>query len=171
MKIASRHPLLFGAAMATLFAAGVYGCKDFLENAAAPQGTLDEGTLANKIGVEGSLIAAYRALDWTNGVGGNWGTAASNWVWGSVTSDDAYKGSEATDQPNINDIEAYHWATGDAESYLNDKWKGAYEGVVRTKIDLDGGERFISLRRALGVGGFGAIASGPSLGQPENQRE
>ena len=46
-----------------------------------------------------TLIAAYRALDCTNGVGGNWGTAASNWVWGSVTSDDAYKGSESTDQP------------------------------------------------------------------------
>ena len=136
MKIVSRHPLLFGAALFAVAAAGLYGCKDFLENAAEPQGTLDEGTLANKTGVEGSLIAAYRALDWTNGVGGAWGSAASNWVWGSVTSDDAYKGSEASDQPNINDIEAFHWSTGDAESYLNDKWRAVYEGINRTNATL-----------------------------------
>ena len=60
-------------------------------------------------------IAAYRALDWNNGVGGGWGNAASNWVWGSVTSDDAYKGSEASDQPPINDVEAYQWGTADVE--------------------------------------------------------
>src|SRR5688572_20447662 len=123
MTMASRHSLVFGATLLTVAAVGIYGCSDFLNKAAEPQGTLDEQTLANKSGVEGSLIAAYRALDWTTGVGGNWGSAASNWVWGSVTSDDAYKGSEASDQPNINDIEAYHWATGDAETYLNDKWR------------------------------------------------
>ena len=136
MKIASRHRLAFGVALATLVSAGLYGCDDFLEKASEPKGTLDEETLANKAGVEGSLIAAYRALDWTNGVGGNWGSAASNWVWGSVTSDDAYKGSEASDQPNINDLEAYHWATGDAEIYLNEKWRAVYEGVVRTNAAL-----------------------------------
>ena len=136
MKIASRHRLAFGVALATLVSAGLYGCDDFLEKASEPKGTLDEETLANKAGVEGSLIAAYRALDWTNGVGGNWGSAASNWVWGSVTSDDAYKGSEASDQPNINDLEAYHWATGDAETYLNEKWRAVYEGVVRTNAAL-----------------------------------
>jgi len=97
---------------------------------------LDESTLTTQPGVEGSLIATYRALDYTNGVGGAWGTAASDWVWGSVPSDDAYKGSEASDQPPINDIEAYHWATGDAESYLNDKWRGVYEGVVRANTTL-----------------------------------
>jgi hypothetical protein len=136
MKIVSRHPLLFGAALFVVAAAGLYGCKDFLENASEPQGTLDEQTLATKGGVEGSLIATYRALDWNNGVGGAWGSAVSNWVWGSVTSDDAYKGSEASDQPNINDIEAYHWSTGDAESYLNDKWRAVYEGVNRANATL-----------------------------------
>src|SRR5688572_31354784 len=44
-----------------IFAAGLYGCDDFLNNAAEPQGTLDEQTLANKVGVEGSLII-QRAL-------------------------------------------------------------------------------------------------------------
>src|SRR5687767_8217387 len=136
MKTVSKHPLLSGAAAFIIAGTAIYGCENFLTEAAVPQGTLDEGTLANKAGVEGNLIAAYRALDWNNGVGGNWGSAASNWVWGSVTSDDAYKGSEASDQPAINDVEAYHWSTGDTEGYLAEKWRGVYEGVVRSNATI-----------------------------------
>lgn len=136
MKTVSRHSAVFGAAFVILGGATLYGCKDFLTKASAPLGTLDEETLKTKAGVEGSLIAAYRALDWNNGVGGAWGNAASNWVWGSVTGDEAYKGSEASDQPPINDIEAYHWSTADAESYLVEKWRGSYEGVVRSNATL-----------------------------------
>ncbi|HJQ20367.1 MAG TPA: hypothetical protein VJ867_08475, partial [Gemmatimonadaceae bacterium] len=136
MKTFTRNPLLFGTTVLLLSTASLYGCKDFLENAAAPEGTLNEETLSNGSGVEGSLVATYRALDWNEGVGGGWGNAASNWVWGSVASDDAYKGSEASDQPPINDIEAYQWATADAEGYLNDKWRGMYEGVVRANATL-----------------------------------
>src|SRR5207253_4185154 len=83
MKIASNNRLLVGTAVLTLITAGLYGCKDFLANNAVPQGTLDEGTLSNKVGVEGTLIGAYRTLDCTNNTGA-WGCAASNWVWGSV---------------------------------------------------------------------------------------
>lgn len=136
MKFLTKHSYLVGTAVLTLVSAGVYGCTDFLASNAAPQGTLDAGTLANRAGVEGNLIAAYRSLDWTTGVGGEWGSAASNWVWGSVTSDDAYKGSDASDQPSINDLEAYNWGTGKAESYLNEKWRAVYEGVVRSNATL-----------------------------------
>src|SRR5688572_635184 len=136
MKTVSRHPLLSGTAAFIIAGTAIYGCENFLTEAAVPQGTLDEGTLANKAGVEGNLIAAYRALDWNNGVGGNWGSAASNWVWGSVTSDDAYKGSEPDDQPNINDIEAYFWSTARSEVYLSEKWRASYEGVVRSNATL-----------------------------------
>jgi hypothetical protein len=136
MKTVSKHPLLLGTTLTILASVTLYGCKDFLTSNSAPQGTLNEQSLATRQGVEGNLIAAYRALDWNTGVGGAWGNAASNWVWGSVTSDDAYKGSEAIDQPPIDDIEAYQWGTGDAESYLNDKWRGMYEGVVRANATL-----------------------------------
>jgi len=136
MNRLTRNPLLFGTTVLLLSAATMYGCSDFLDNAAAPEGTLNEETLSNATGVEGSLIATYRAIEWNDGVGGAWGNAASNWVWGSVTSDDAYKGSEKDDQPNINDIEAYFWGTADAESYFNDKWRGMYEGVVRANATL-----------------------------------
>jgi hypothetical protein len=140
----SRHPLLFGTAALIVAGAALYGCKDFLESAGVPQGTLDEKTIVNRAGVEATLIAAYRSLDWNTGVGGNWGSAASNWVWGSATSDDAYKGSEASDQPPINDIEAYQWSTADVHGYLNEKWRAMYEGVVRTNATL----RFLEQVRA-----------------------
>lgn len=134
MKTFYRFPLVFGTACLMLVAGATYSCKDFLVG--TPQGTLDERTLASRVGVEGTLIAAYRALDWTTGVGGAWGSAASNWVWGSVPSDDAYKGSEPTDQPPITDIELYNWSTEGTDSYLNDKWRGVYEGVVRSNATL-----------------------------------
>jgi hypothetical protein len=135
-NVSRRRALLLWTAFLGLTGATVYGCEDFLNEAAAPQGTLDEGTLTNRAGVEGTLIAAYRALDWNGAVSDNWGNAASNWVWGSVASDDAYKGSESNDQPDINDIEGYHWATANAERYLNQKWRGAYEGVVRANAAI-----------------------------------
>src|SRR6266542_969410 len=128
MKIVSKHPVLVGTAFMVLATGALYGCKDFLSNAATPQGTLNEGTLANRVGVEGTLIGAYRTLDCTNATRANWGCAASNWVWGTVAADDAYKGSDGTDQPPINDIEGYHWGTPDAETYLNTKWGIVYEG-------------------------------------------
>jgi hypothetical protein len=114
--------------------AGVtYACSDFLET--PPQGALDEGVLKNRAGVEASLISAYRLLDTPSSIF-SWGDAASNWVWGSVTSDDAYKGSEATDQPAATDVELYNWSTAAADDYLNQSWRGDYEGVVRANATL-----------------------------------
>ena len=136
MNRRSRLRVQIGAAALGLGALTFYGCKDFLEEAAEPQGTLSGETLATPAGVEGGLIAAYRTLDCTDQTNQNWGCAASNWVWGNVTSDDAYKGSEASDQPAINDIEAYHWSTAGTESYLNTKWRHVYEGVTRANAAL-----------------------------------
>ena len=134
MKTLKRLQLLGTTALVMLLAGVLYSCKDFLNG--APQGTLDEATLTNRVGVEGNLIATYRMLDCTNGTQADWGCAASDWVWGSVASDDAYKGSEASDQPPINDIEAYAWGTGDAESYLNTEWRAVFEGIVRANATI-----------------------------------
>ena len=135
MKIVSKHPLLVGTAVLALATGAIYGCSDFLSASATPQGTLDEGTLANRAGVEATLIGAYRPLDCTNSSGA-WGCAASNWVWSSVASDESYKGSTGADQPPINDIEGYHWGSAKAEDYLNQKWSHVYEGVVRSNATL-----------------------------------
>jgi len=136
MKIVSKHPVLVGTSLLLLASAGMYGCKDFLKNNETPQGTLDQSILANASGVEGSLVAAYRALDCTSVIQANWGCAASNWVWGNVAAGDSYKGSDITDQPPINDIELYHWGTPDAETYLTEKWRITYEGIARANATL-----------------------------------
>lgn len=132
MNSSKNRTLALSTAM-VLLAAGAYGCSEFLE--APPQGTLNELTLANAEGVEAALIATYRALDRIGGFGG-WGAAASNWALGSVPSDDAYKGSEASDQPAINPIEIYQWSAGTGESYFNDRWNVLYEGVSRANATL-----------------------------------
>ena len=135
-RAASRTALL-GAAFPILVAAlTMSACKDALTTAAQPQGTLNSTSLANKAGVEGTLVGAYRALDY-NGTVGAWGNAASDWVWGSTTSDDALKGSTFNDQPGIQDVDQYNWSTGNTDGYLNDKWRGAYEGVSRANATLN----------------------------------
>src|SRR2546422_7901223 len=128
-----RQKLLVGTGLLILLGGVTYSCRDFLET--EPQGTLRSSSLVTKVGVEGSLIAAYRVLDCSNATnGGNasiWGCAASDWGWARVPSDDAYKGSEATDQPRATDIELYKLTTRSAENYLDNKWLSVYEGVVR----------------------------------------
>ncbi len=126
---------LFRGTAVVIVAAGVtYACKDFLNIPA--QGTLDQSVLTSKSGVEATLVAAYRSLDCSSSSAGSWGCAASNWVWGSVPSDDAVKGSNAGDQQPINEIETYFWSTGTSSDYLNQKWSQVYEGVVRTNATL-----------------------------------
>ena len=127
MTKVSRKRVLLGAAAILCGVGTLYGCSDFLTDASKPQGTLDSSTLSNLAGVEGTLIAAYRQLD-----RGVFGGAANNWVFGSMTSDDAYKGSEASDAPALDPIEQYQWSAAGVEGQLNDKWSSDYEGVVRS---------------------------------------
>lgn len=130
----SKYTLLWRSAVLVLALAITYSCKDFLQTPA--QGTLDENALATKGGVEGSLIAAYRVLDCNGATQANWGCAASNWPFGSITSDDAYKGSEDSDQPQATKIELYAWDSDQAQDYLGVKWAAVYEGVVRANSTL-----------------------------------
>ena len=99
--------------------------QDFLSEAATPQGTLDETTLADSRGRRRHADRSVPNAGLHRHTNGNWGCAASNWVWGSVAADDAYKGSDGTDQPPINDIEGYHWGTPDAETYLNNNGRSS----------------------------------------------
>ncbi|MBK9492270.1 MAG: hypothetical protein IPO07_28400 [Haliscomenobacter sp.] len=109
---------------------------DFLD--VAPQASLDEGTLGNQQGVEATLISAYSMLDGWNDDWGSfgipWGAAGSNWIWGSVPSDEAYKGSEPGDQLEIQLVELFQWAPGNG--YLNFKFLALYEGIARSNATI-----------------------------------
>ncbi len=89
MKKSNFRFLIFCNVVASTF---LYACKkDFLEK--APLGTLDETTIANKAGVEALLIGAYAQLNGFSGAFGGFYSTPSNWAFGGVASDDAYKGS------------------------------------------------------------------------------
>ncbi len=105
-----------------------YACsKSFLDKPSL--GTLDPGTLANSAGVQGLLIGAYSLLDGYGGQGQGWEASASNWVYGGVASDDAYKGSDGGDQPDIIPIETY--SETPADYYFNNKWRMCYDAIQR----------------------------------------
>ena len=118
--------------------ATIVACSDeFLE--APAQASLDAGTLANDAGVEASLIGTYSMLDGWNGNGGAlgpaWPTAGSNWIWGSVLSDDAYKGSDPGDQQQTQILEIYEFDAGN--QYYDGVFKSRYEGVARANATIN----------------------------------
>ena len=119
---------------AILLGVVVFSCKkSFLER--PPEAAFNEATLANEKGVNAVLIGAYAALDgwadngWSNAAGNPWPTAGSNWVWGSVTSDDATPGSQPNDQPGVEKMNRYQYQTDD--NYFRAKYQAIYWGVGR----------------------------------------
>jgi surface antigen len=102
--------------------------KDFLNR--PPLGSLSPSVVTNQKGVEGLLIGAYAFLDGTGGrTNSNWSSASSNWVYGSVVADDAYKGSDPSDVGEIATMES--WQTTATTGGPGDKWSAMYEGVQR----------------------------------------
>lgn len=102
-----------------------YSCKkEFLDR--PPQGVYSEAQLANKKGINGMLISAYATLD---GRQQTWYEGGSNWVWGSVTGGDALKGSEASDQVDINPIMKYDFSPTNPQ--IGNKWSGLWDGVAQ----------------------------------------
>jgi hypothetical protein len=101
---------------------------DFLTK--EPLGVVGEAQLATEKGVDALLIAAYGQIDGLGSANnGTWASAPSNWIYGSVASDDAYKGTDNLDQPPATQIERFiHTPT---TSYFNQKWISLYDGVSR----------------------------------------
>lgn len=97
-----------------------------------PKGQASEENFHSKKGVDALLTGAYAVVDGTHlGTDGMvWASAVSNWVWGSVASDDAYKGSDYGDQATINPVEGFF---ADADNgYVDNHWEPLYDGIVRT---------------------------------------
>ncbi|TAF96364.1 MAG: RagB/SusD family nutrient uptake outer membrane protein [Cytophagia bacterium] len=121
----------------TLLAAALVGvstsCSDeFLQ--VQPTAVLGDASLTNRDGVNFLLIGAYSMLDGVQtNVGSpnaDWHGAVDNWVYGSVMSDDAYKGSTSGDQPEITFIESYNIQADN--SHFAGKWRAVYDGVARS---------------------------------------
>jgi tetratricopeptide (TPR) repeat protein len=107
--------------------------KEFLEK--NPQGELSAEQLQTQDGVEGALTGAYSLLNGnTNGTWGNYASGPSQWLLGEVTSDNAHKGSDNGDQPNMNLLER-HSPTSTNDN-LATMWTRCYEGVQRCNNTL-----------------------------------
>lgn len=110
----------------------ITSCSDsFLE--VQPKAALSRDALSNAKGANALLVAAYSMLDgWATAEGAyrSYMVGADNWVYGSVASDDAYKGTIAGDQPPISLIEQ-HNITAD-NVYFRGKWRGMYDGIARS---------------------------------------
>jgi hypothetical protein len=121
-----RYLLMAGIAVIVI---GLNSCKkDFLEP--QPYGRYSPELLKNKKGLEGLLVGTYGMLD-GQGIAGasGWMVGATNWVYGDVVSDDAYKGTDANDQPQMTEIEL--WNSQAANTYFYYKWLSIYDGVAR----------------------------------------
>jgi len=123
--------------------------EDFLE--LNPQGSLDGSALQSPAGIEASLISAYSMLDGWNGQWGNfgpWGRDAGHWIWSGVASDDAHKGSDASDIADITQIELYQWLP--SNGLFNDLFTSRFEGVARANATraLNAGSEEISAARS-----------------------
>jgi starch-binding outer membrane protein, SusD/RagB family len=118
--------------LSMLFVTGLaVSCSDeFLD--VKPLAVLDQAGLQNKIGVNLLLVGAYSLVDGVqlNGSFSDWQGSADNWIYGEVTTDNAYKGSDANDQPEIALIEAYSHTS--ILNHFRGKWRAVYDGVART---------------------------------------
>ena len=121
---------------AALLVAVSFSCGDeFLTQ--KPLGALDPSEVVGSLGgVEGLLIGTYAVVDGTvsGETGDPWIATSSNWVFGSVAAGEAYKGSDASDQPSINEVESHTVAANNP--FINGKWKVMYDGVSRANLTI-----------------------------------
>ena len=109
--------------------AGAVACgKNFLDK--PPIGTLTPAVMASKDGVNGLLIGAYSLLDGEGSAGDGFASGASNWLWGGVAGDDAYKGSDPSDVADGVGIE--NWTIAPTNGALTSKWVVYYDGAQRS---------------------------------------
>ncbi len=123
-----KHLKIYVPALVLTLAAA-YACnKKFLDR--EPVGLLGPDIVANSKGVQSLLIGAYSLLDGEGGNNSGWGSAASNWTYGNVAADDAYKGSTPSDQGDVQNLQL--WNANSANSYPAQKWDAMLDGVQRS---------------------------------------
>lgn len=121
--------------LAATVLAGLVSCgENFLDQ--NPQGELDEDAITSQDGVEGLLLGAYSLLNGNvDGTWGNYSSGPSQWLFGEVASDNAHKGSEPGDQPNMTAIEQHR--PNSTNDNLGVLWTRCFEGVIRCNKTLE----------------------------------
>ncbi len=106
-------------------------CKKVLDY--TPTGVLSSSDLTSPEAIEGLVTSAYAAI----GNGDMIGPIYSNWVYGSVRSDDAYKGGGGTgDVGEIDAMEHYNLVTPTMDAFVFRTWKNLFKSIGRANVAL-----------------------------------
>lgn len=98
-----------------------------------PTGVLSSSDLKSPTAIEGLVTSAYSAI----GNGDMIGPIYSNWVYGSVRSDDAYKGGGGTgDVGEIDAMEHYNLVTPSMDAFVSRTWKNLFKSISRANVAL-----------------------------------
>lgn len=104
-------------------------CKKELDY--KPTGVLSPSDLTSPAAIEGLVTAAYAAI----GNGDMIGPIYSNWAYGSVRSDDAYKGGGGTgDVGEIDAMEHYNLVTPTMGSFVTRTWQNLFKSISRANV-------------------------------------
>ena len=106
-------------------------CKKALDY--TPKGVVSSADLSSPAAVEGLVTAAYAAI----GNGDMIGPIYSNWAFGSVRSDDAYKGGGGTaDVGEIDAMEHYNLVSPSIDAFVSRTWKNLFKSISRANVAL-----------------------------------
>lgn len=104
--------------------------------------------------IETLVVSSYSALD---GIFRGWFSAASNWIYGEVGADGAYKGSDPGDQQEIAAIQRFA-SFKEGESF-NTKWRAVFEGIARCNLGIK------AVNKGLASGSITAAQGASFLGE------
>lgn len=109
----------------------ISSCKKQLEY--IPTGVLSSADLTSPSAIEGLVTAAYSGI----GNGDMIGPIYSNWAFGSVRSDDAYKGGGGTgDVGEVDAMEHYNLVTPTMDWFVSRTWKNLFKSISRANVAL-----------------------------------
>ncbi len=120
---------------AILCGAMLAGCSDeFLEN--TPQGSLSDGVMTSTEAIDLLVNSAYAGLSgFTNEQGDPWVRPTSNWSFGEVRSDNAYKGGGGEgDLWDVHAMETFQVQSNNGN--LDGKWFNLYSQISRCNAAL-----------------------------------
>lgn len=106
-------------------------CKKALDY--TPTGVLSASDLTSPTAVEGLVTAAYAGI----GNGDMIGPIYSNWAYGSVRSDDAYKGGGGTgDVGEVDALEHYNLVTPSITNFVSRTWQNLFKSISRANVAI-----------------------------------
>jgi hypothetical protein len=106
-------------------------CENVLEY--TPKGVLSSSDLTSATAVDGLVTSAYAAI----GNGYMIGPIYSMWAYGSVRSDDAYKGGGGTgDVGEIDALEHYNLVTPTMGAFVTRTWQNLFKSISRANVAI-----------------------------------